>query len=345
MHISAFDYQLPEHLIARYPQKERSDSRLMQVQPRQKNISHHSFKALSELLEAGDLLVLNNTKVIKARLYGQKPTGGKVEFLVERIRSSDEALVHAEASKALKVGQSVLLENGDRLICMARTDALFVMKLESALSFWQLLEQVGHVPLPPYMARDDEQLDLERYQTVFAKYDGSVAAPTAGLHFDEALFAALKKQGIQFAEVTLHVGAGTFQPVRVENINEHVMHSEWLEVSEEAVSAIKATKAKGKRVIAVGTTAVRSLESAARSGELKPYTGETDIFIYPGFEFKVVDGMVTNFHLPKSSLLMLVGAFAGVETIQHAYQSAIEAQYQFYSYGDAMLLMGESNAV
>jgi S-adenosylmethionine:tRNA ribosyltransferase-isomerase len=281
-------------------------------------------------------MVFNNTRVIPARLFGQKATGGKLEILVERVLGSRSVLAHIRSSKSPKAGSRILLDGGGEAEMVARHDALFELEFdEDVLS---LLERIGHMPLPPYIDRPDDAADRERYQTVYAQRAGAVAAPTAGLHFDEALLDSLREVGVETAYVTLHVGAGTFQPVRVERIEEHHMHREWLEVTQEVVDAVAACRARGGRVIAVGTTSVRSLETAARDGELKPFSGDTDIFIYPGKTFHVVDALVTNFHLPESTLLMLVSAFAGYPETMAAYAEAVAQRYRFFSYGDAMFI-------
>lgn len=336
--VDDFDFHLPDSLIARYPLAQRSASRLLHLHTQSGQIIDRCFADLADLLHAGDLLILNNSRVIPARLFGEKVTGGKVEILIERITSTQMALAHMRASKAAKAGTIIHLENGFQLVVGERQGELFELTFLGAIPAIRILEQVGHMPLPPYMTRPDEMTDKERYQTVYAKHDGSVAAPTAGLHFDAALFEKLHTKGVQIDYVTLHVGAGTFQPVRVEYLHQHQMHYEYLEVSIETVERIKQVKKQGGRVIAVGTTSVRSLETAGNSGELKPYQGETNMFIYPGYQFKVVDAMVTNFHLPKSSLIMLVSAMAGLSQTMAAYQHAIEQQYRFYSYGDAMFV-------
>ena len=340
-----FFYSLPDELIARYPSPERSGSRLLHLDRGTGQLAHRQFRHLPSLLRAGDLLVFNNTRVIPARLLGHKPSGGKVEVLVERLLNDRECLAHVRASKPLKPGTRVQLAEGATLELLGRGAAsgraqeLFHLRLAGANALLPLLEQQGHMPLPPYIDRADEVADRERYQTVYGKVSGAVAAPTAGLHFDEALLAQLKKSDIEFGEVTLHVGAGTFQPVRVENLDEHQMHSEWYGVSEALCQQVRDTKARGGRVVAVGTTSVRCLESAARSGSLQASEGETDIFIRPGYSFRVVEGLVTNFHLPESTLLMLVSAFAGKENIFRAYEEAIKERYRFFSYGDAMLML------
>ena len=309
------------------------------------------FNDMLSLVDEGDLLVFNNTRVIPARLLGKKETGGHVEVLIERILTEHTALAHVRASKAPKPGTRLLLEEHVNITVEGRDDALFLLRFDHEETALSLLEQYGHMPLPPYIDRPDESTDKERYQTVYNETPGAVAAPTAGLHFDDNMLAALKAKGVNLAFVTLHVGAGTFQPVRVENIEEHKMHAEYAEVSQEVVDAVLATKAKGKRVIAVGTTSVRSLESAAKAsaeqsiedntGEnpvIAPFYSDTEIFIYPGFTFKVVDAMFTNFHLPESTLMMLISAFAGRENVMNAYQEAIENEYRFFSYGDSMFI-------
>lgn len=338
MKTSDFHFDLPPDLIAQYPCEQRSGSRLLVLNRQPESLGHHSFKELPEFLQAGDCLVFNNTKVIPARIYGQKSTGGQVECLLERLTSATTALFHIRASKAPKPEAIITLAEGHQLRVLSREDALFHCELVSGDSLLSVLEGIGHIPLPPYIERSDQDLDRARYQTIYAKTHGAVAAPTAGLHFDESVFAALAKKQIETAYVTLHVGAGTFQPVRVENIDDHKMHAEYAEVPEGVVETIHRTKARGNRVFAVGTTSVRSLETAAASGSLKTFSGYTDIFIKPGYEFQVIDGMLTNFHLPESTLMMLISAFAGREKILAAYQEAILHRYRFFSYGDAMLL-------
>lgn len=335
MRVADFQFDLPDELIARYPLTERSASRLLVLNGLEGALQHRHFAELPEFLQPGDLLVFNNTKVIPARLFAQKETGGKVEVLVERVLDEQRVLAHVRASKAPKAGSRLLLESGNALM-LARHDALFELEFDQPVL--PLLERIGHMPLPPYIDRADELSDRERYQTVYAECAGAVAAPTAGLHFDAAMLAALADMGVETAFVTLHVGAGTFQPVRVEQIEEHQMHHEWLEVDQSVVDAVSACKTRGGRVIAVGTTSVRSLETAARSGTLQAFSGDTDIFIYPGRSFNVVDALVTNFHLPESTLLMLVSAFAGYSATMAAYQQAVAAQYRFFSYGDAMFI-------
>ncbi|MFP8965545.1 tRNA preQ1(34) S-adenosylmethionine ribosyltransferase-isomerase QueA [Pokkaliibacter sp. CJK22405] len=338
MQVSDFHFDLPDELIARYPMAERSASRLLCLDGQTGDCHLRIFRDLLDLVTEKDLLVFNNTRVIPARLFGQKASGGKVEVLVERVLDEHRVLAHVRASKSPKEGSLLQLEGGVEAEMVARHDALFELRFLGEDAVLNVLEQVGHIPLPPYMTRDDELSDRERYQTVYNEKPGAVAAPTAGLHFDEQLLAALKSKGVEFAFVTLHVGAGTFQPVRVDKIEEHHMHSEYLEVSEEVCDAVKRTRARGGRVIAVGTTSVRSLESASRSGEIAPYQGDTDIFIYPGYRFNSVDALITNFHLPESTLLMLVSALAGYDHIMKAYRLAVEERMRFFSYGDAMFI-------
>ena len=334
MKLSDFDFDLPNALIAQYPSEKRTDARLLVVQD---DFINATFSQLGKFLTPKDLLILNDTKVIPARLFGRKDSGGKVEILVERLINDFQALVMIKASRAPKIGSYIVLENDKQVKVIDKASGLYKLSFGSN-SILTLLNEIGHVPLPPYIERIDIKEDLVRYQTVYAKNDGAIAAPTAGLHFDEPLLSNLNSYGVDYAFVTLHVGAGTFQPVKVEDIKEHQMHSEYFEVCQETVDKIVSTKANGGRVVAVGTTAVRTLESIALQGELSSAKGDTDIFIYPGFEFRLVDAMITNFHLPKSSLLMLVSAFIGIEKMFQVYQYAIEEKYRFFSYGDAMLL-------
>ncbi len=337
MQVSDFDFDLPDAQIARFPAEDRTGSRLLCLDGNGGAIEHRQFADIEQLLEPGDLLVLNNTRVIPARLYGQKETGGKIEVLIERVVEDNLALAQVRASKSPKPGSVLLLADGTvPVVVEGRRDFLFVLRFASQVL--PLLLEHGHMPLPPYIDRADDDSDRLRYQTVFAAKDGAVAAPTAGLHFDEALLARLEARGVRKAFVTLHVGSGTYQPVRVEKIEDHVMHAEYIEVSEEVCQAVRDTRAQGKRVVAVGTTSVRSLESASVSGEIAPFQGDSSIFIYPGYQFRSVDLMVTNFHLPQSTLLMLVSAFAGREQVLAAYHDAVDQQYRFFSYGDAMLL-------
>lgn len=342
MQLSDFNFHLPEELIANYPPENRTDSRLLCLQGNTGDMQHLGFKHFPDLLQPGDLLVFNDTRVIPARLLGQKATGGKVEVLVERVLDEHHLLAHVRASKSPKPGNILKLENAIEAEMLERDGELFKLKFLGEESVFTLLEQHGHMPLPPYIERPDEEQDKERYQTVYNKKPGAVAAPTAGLHFDDQLLAQIRAKGVETKFVTLHVGAGTFQPVRVDNIQEHKMHSEYAEVSADVVDAILATKARGNRVIAVGTTSVRSLESAAKAAPaqqiIAPFSSDTAIFIYPGYQFQVIDAMVTNFHLPESTLIMLVSAFAGKENIMQAYATAVQEKYRFFSYGDAMFL-------
>jgi S-adenosylmethionine:tRNA ribosyltransferase-isomerase len=332
-----FYFDLPQELIAQYPLANRTDSRLLVHRRETDQTEHHHFKELPTLIESGDLLVMNNTKVIQARFYGTKSSGGHVEFLVERVLDDRRFLAHIKASKALKTGATVTISSDWSVEMLKRHDDLF--ECQSNGDVHAMLEAVGHMPLPPYIKRADEGFDQERYQTVYAHHKGSVAAPTAGLHFDEPLLQALRERGVQIAFTTLHVGAGTFRPVRCENILEHKMHCEQFEITPALVDAVNKTRALGKRVIAVGTTALRSLESAVVDGELVAGARETDIFIFPGYEFKICDGLITNFHLPESTLLMLVSAFIGYPQTMALYQEAIAQHYRFFSYGDACLLL------
>ena len=340
MLVKDFSFELPEQLIARFPKAERSSSRLLAMDKRSGELSHHTFKDLADFLQPGDLLVFNNTKVIPARLFGQKSSGGKVEVLVERMFDDKRFLAHVRASKAPKPGTELLLEGSAKVRMNQRHDELFELEVMDDEPVLDMLERLGHMPLPPYIDRPDNEEDKARYQTVYNEKPGAVAAPTAGLHFDQPLLDKLTGKGVEFAFVTLHVGAGTFQPVRVDNVLEHKMHAEYIEVPQQVVDAIAACKARGNKVVAVGTTSVRSLESAAQQGggQLVAYNGDTQIFIYPGYEFKVVDALITNFHLPESTLIMLVSAFSRRDYVMNAYQTAIAEQYRFYSYGDAMFI-------
>ncbi len=340
MRVADFSFDLPDELIARFPKADRTSSRLLSLDGPSGAVEHKIFSDILELVNENDLLVFNNTKVIPARMFGQKESGGKVEVLVERVLDEHRVLAHIRASKSPKPGNVLILEGKAKAIMVARHDTLFELEFDRSENVLDILNDVGHMPLPPYIDRPDNEADRERYQTVYGEKPGAVAAPTAGLHFDDKLMTVLKDKGVQMAFVTLHVGAGTFQPVRVESVDEHIMHSEYIEVPQDVVDAVASTKAKGGRVIAVGTTSVRSLESAAKihGGKLDTYFGDTDIFIFPGYQFNVVDAMVTNFHLPESTLIMLVSAFAGQDNIMGAYNTAIEQQYRFFSYGDAMFL-------
>lgn len=335
--IHDFDYELPAELIARYPAPERTQSRLLCLDKDTGQIAHHSFSAILSFIQPGDLLILNNTKVIPARLFAQKNTGGKVEILIERILEKGLVLAHLKANKSLQPDTELLLENGQKFRIQTRVENLFQLQLvEHDQPVLDVLNEIGHMPLPPYMARDEEGLDQERYQTVYAQVPGAIAAPTAGLHFDESLLQQLRDKKVEIDFVTLHVGAGTFQPVRVTCLTDHLMHAEQVTVSAELCEKIKRTQQQEKRIIAVGTTTVRSLETVCLQGEIRPYQGESRLFIYPGFRFQCVDALITNFHLPKSTLLMLVSAFAGHNAVMNAYRQAITAGYRFFSYGDAM---------
>ena len=340
---SQFTYHLPEHLIAKYPTKERTASRLLYLDGQSGKTVDCDFARLTAYLQPNDLLVLNNSKVLHARLLGQKASGGKVELLIERVLNGNEALAQIRSNKPMKPGSQVILAENITAEVIARDQDLFKIKFLTDVNIFAILDQIGQVPLPPYMARAAETCDQNRYQTVYALHPGSVAAPTAGLHFDQSLLTKINDSGVAIQYITLHVGAGTFQPVRVDNITQHRMHAEYIAVDAELCAKIAAVKASGGRVIAVGTTTARALESAALSGKLQAYHGDTAIFIYPGFNFKVVDALITNFHLPMSTLLMLTCAFAGTANVLRAYQHAIEQQYRFYSYGDAMFITRGSN--
>jgi len=333
-----FQYDLPSELIAQQPPAERGASRLLYVDAAVGRLNDLMFADFPGLLRRGDLLVFNDTRVLPARLFGQKETGGKVEVMVERVLDSQRVLAHVRASKAPRPGMRLSLEGGAVAEVTGRHDDLFELAFDAAMPAVEVLERHGHMPLPPYIERADTAADRERYQTVYARRPGAVAAPTAGLHFDQPLLERLERMGVASAFVTLHVGAGTFQPVRTERIEDHQMHAEYVEVPESVCEQVDHTRAAGGRVVAVGTTAVRSLESASRSGSLQPFRGDSDIFIYPGYEFVSVDALLTNFHLPESTLLMLVCAFAGYDLTMSAYRHAVEQRYRFFSYGDAMFL-------
>ncbi len=339
MRKSDFHFELPTELIAQYPPDQRGESRLLDLSAA--TLVDRHFDELTTLLQPHDLLVFNDTRVIPARLFGCKESGGKVELLVERITGQHEVLAHLRASKAPKAGTHLQLEQQLQAEVVGRQGTLFQVRFDSQRSAIEWLEQIGRMPLPPYIEREAAAEDGERYQTVYARHKGAVAAPTAGLHFTESLLQKLQRREVEQGFVTLHVGAGTFQPMRVEKIEEHVMHSEWCEVSSELCRQVEQTRERGGRVVAVGTTAVRSLETASSSGRLEPFCGETDIFITPGYAFRTVDALLTNFHLPESTLMMLVTAFAGYDRVMAAYQHAIEQRYRFFSYGDAMFLSRE----
>lgn len=344
MQVKDFYFELPEELIASFPLKERSASRLLSLNGDSGELKHGEFRDVLQFIQPGDLMVFNDTRVIPARLFGQKASGGRVEVLVERVLDSKRALTHIRSSRSPKPGSHLMLDGGIEAEMVARHENLFELRFLIDGNIIDLLEEHGHMPLPPYMKREDQLSDRERYQTVYNRKPGAVAAPTAGLHFDDQLLADLEAKGVKQAFVTLHVGAGTFQPVKVDNIDEHVMHSEYIEVSAEVCELVRETRANGGRVIAVGTTSVRSLESASQKGEIEPFFGDSDIFIFPGYEFKSVDAMITNFHLSESTLLMLVSAFSGYEHIKKAYQEAVEQRYRFFSYGDAMYLTRQSDS-
>ena len=334
---SDFNYLLPDALIAQKPLAERDASRLLCMDKNSGQITDRQFADFIDLITDQDLLVFNDTKVIPARLYGKKQSGGKIEILIERLLDDHHALAHVKASKSPKAGAIIELDQGYSCTVQGRADDLFIVEFAS-MTIMELLDLIGHIPLPPYITRADDASDLTRYQTVFAKEAGAVAAPTAGLHFNEALMANIKALKIQTAFVTLHVGSGTFQPVRAENLVDHVMHKEYFAVPQATVDAVQRTREQGGRVIASGTTAVRALESASTSGQLSAGFGDTALFITPGYAFKSVDALLTNFHLPESTLLMLISAFAGYDEIRNAYQHAIKESYRFFSYGDAMFL-------
>ena len=341
MKLSDFSYDLPPELIAQEALAERSASRLLHLDTNQKpaKVLDKQFNDILDLINPNDLLIFNNTRVIPARLIGEKETGGKVEVMIERVLDTNRAMAHVRANKSPKAGGKLLLENAINAEVIARHDTLFEISFQHHLSVYEILEEFGHIPLPPYIEREDTEADKERYQTVFAEEIGAVAAPTAGLHFTPELLQALADKGVETAKVTLHVGAGTFLPVRVDNLEDHVMHAEWVEVDHATCDAVAACKARGGKVVAVGTTSVRSLESAAKgTGTIQPFTGDTQLFITPGFKFNVVDAMITNFHVPESTLLMLVSAFSGYENIMNAYHHAVREKYRFFSYGDAMFL-------
>lgn len=339
MQTSDFHFDLPDAQIAQQPLAERSASRLLVLDPVADSIEDAFFDSLVERLDPEDLLVFNDTRVIPARLYGRKESGGQVEVLVERLLEEERrVLAHVRASKSPRPGVFLLLEGGIEAEVLGREEDLFLLEFCGDTPVLELLERHGHVPLPPYIDRGDESADRERYQTVYAQRPGAVAAPTAGLHFDEALLERLRERGVQNAKITLHVGAGTFQPVRVDDPATHLMHAEYVEVGPDACAAVAACRARGGRVVAVGTTTVRSLETAAQDGTLQPYAGDTRLFIRPGFTFNVVDALITNFHLPESTLLMLVAAFGGYEQVMRAYRHAVDSGYRFYSYGDAMFM-------
>ena len=335
---SDFNYHLPSELIAQKPLPQRSASRLLQLNKQTGSITDARFTEFIDMLLPQDLLVFNDTKVIPARLFASKVTGGKVEILIERIENQHQALAHVRASKSPKADSLLLLQDGTVCRVLGREHDLFRLHFETDKDVLSVLTEIGHMPLPPYIDRQDDQEDLDRYQTVFAKQAGAVAAPTAGLHFDDEIMQQMEQKGIPRTFITLHVGSGTFQPVRVDDLAQHVMHSEYFQVSEACVEAVRNTKANGGRVVAIGTTAVRALESASQLGELQSGCGDTQLFITPGYNFRTVDAMLTNFHLPESTLLMMISAFAGYDSVMNAYKHAIEQRYRFFSYGDAMAI-------
>ena len=350
MRVADFSFELPESLIAHYPLPGRSSCRLLSLDGPTGALTHGTFTDLLEKLNPGDLLVFNNTRVIPARMFGRKASGGKIEVLVERMLDDKRVLAHVRASKAPKPGAELLLGEDEsvRATMTARHDALFEIEFHDPRAVLDILNDIGHMPLPPYIDRPDEASDRELYQTVYSEKPGAVAAPTAGLHFDEPLLEKLRQKGIEMAFVTLHVGAGTFQPVRVDSIEDHIMHSEYAEVPQDVVDAVLACKARGNRVIAVGTTSVRSLESAAKAAKdalIAPFFDDTQIFIYPGYQYSVIDALITNFHLPESTLIMLVSAFAGYKHTMNAYREAVKAEYRFFSYGDAMFITYNPSAI
>lgn len=336
-----FSFELPEHLIAKYPLKQRDKSRLLEVVG-DNQFLHKQFNDFYQWLNAGDVVVFNNTKVIPARLFGQKQTGGQIGILIERQLSTHQVLAHIKASKVPKVGTTLFISNYSVTV-VDRSNHLFILECQDSQNWTTIMDELGHIPLPPYIQRKDEQADREQYQTVYAKHDGAVAAPTAGLHFESDYKQRIEQRNVNIAEVTLHVGAGTFQPVRVDDISQHQMHSERFSIDQANCNIINQTRQQGGRVVAIGTTSVRVLESATNEGVIRPMQTETDIFITPGYQFKMVDAMITNFHLPESTLLMLVSAFCGRQRIMNAYMEAIKQQYRFYSYGDAMLLTRNTN--
>ena len=334
---SDFHFELPPELIAQEALEDRAASRLL-VLDADGHIADRGFRDLPALLAPGDLLVFNDTRVLPARLHGHKDSGGQVEILVERLQGEHEAIAQVRASKPLKPGRRLALEDGSAVEVLGREGEFYRLRFDPAEPLRERLQRIGHMPLPPYIQRADRAADRQRYQTVYAREPGAVAAPTAGLHFDQPLLDALAARGVDSASITLHVGAGTFQPVRSDDIREHRMHSEWLNVGAELCAKVARTRAAGGRVVAVGTTVVRALESATEDGRLRPHAGETRIFLFPGRAVTSVDALVTNFHLPESTLLMLVSAFAGRERVLDAYRHAVRERYRFFSYGDAMLV-------
>ena len=338
MQRSDFFYDLPEHQIAQYPLASRTDSRLLYTNSKTSQWRDYLFSDFPNLLLPNDLLVFNDTRVMPARLFAHKISGGKVEILIERVLDDNRALAQLRASKSPKPGSQLYLESNIKVIVLRRVENFFELQFANSRSVYDILQTNGHTPLPPYIKRSDTTTDSARYQTVYARHLGAIAAPTAGLHFDETMFKHIQALGIQTAFITLHVGAGTFTPMRVDDVSQHIMHNEYLQVSASVCEQIKATRASGGRVIAIGTTTVRALETASLDGVIKPYTGETQLFITPGYRFHSVDALLTNFHLPESTLLMLVCAFAGQAQVLAAYRHAVAQQYRFFSYGDAMFV-------
>jgi S-adenosylmethionine:tRNA ribosyltransferase-isomerase len=336
---SDFHFDLPPELIAQAPLAKRSASRLLVLDVPVRTWQDRQFSELPSFLRKGDLLVFNDTRVLPARLYGHKPSGGAVEILIERVTGAHEATVQLGVSKKPREGSVIVLGDGSHATVLGREDGFFRLRFESSEPLERLLHRLGEMPLPPYISRHADAGDMERYQTVYAREPGAVAAPTAGLHFDDEMLAQLREKGLDFGYITLHVGAGTFQPVRAEELAHHQMHREWLNVGASLVEQIHRTRKNGGRVIAVGTTVVRALESATVEGTLRPFAGETQIFIFPGYRITSIDGLITNFHLPQSTLLMLISALAGREFILSAYAHAVEERYRFFSYGDAMLIL------
>ena len=338
MHRSDFSFNLPAELIAQYPAEPRGESRLLCLDKGSGGLTCYRFRDLVELIAPDDLLVLNDTRVIPARLFGVKDTGGRVEVLVERLLDEERLLAQIRASKSPRPGTKIIIAENTELEIEGRQEDFYILRLRGGISMMRLLNEYGHMPLPPYIQRADEERDFERYQTVYARHPGAVAAPTAGLHFTENILQRLRDKGTDVGYVTLHVGAGTFQPVRTDQIEDHRMHSEWFMIDKTLCGQVRTARQRGGRVIAVGTTVVRCLEAATIDGGLEAVSGETNIFIYPGYRFRTVDALITNFHLPESTLLMLVCAFAGREKVLNAYRYAVEQGFRFFSYGDAMFI-------
>jgi S-adenosylmethionine:tRNA ribosyltransferase-isomerase len=333
-----FTFDLPDNLIAQYPSKSRTSSKLLFIDPETKKFKDLQFSQFTQLLNSKDLLVFNNTRVIPARIFGHKASGGKIEILLERILNKHQILAQIRASKTPKPNTNLYLDGDIQVTVLQQLDNFFQLEFHDTRSVYEILPEIGHIPLPPYIKRTDTSIDQDRYQTVYASKLGAVAAPTAGLHFDTAMIKQIQDMGIETTFITLHVGAGTFSPIRVNDINQHTMHAEYLQVSQQVCEQVQATRARGGRVIAVGTTCVRALETASYDGIIKPYEGETRLFITPGYHFHSVDALLTNFHLPESTLLMLVCAFAGQKQVLAAYRHAVAQQYRFFSYGDAMFM-------